>query len=178
MTPGHWCLSLWQISYHQWQHNWRHDNSRFSMMQWNIEMIFSLSFQRNSSREIILYCVTFIRAIEDTPPPPSVYIGIVWAPVLSRSTHESLYLYHRVISDVLLSAITWTYRTEVVNQTLRVVRCHNTSFVHGLAWARLLEVSSLIAMFMGPTWGPSGAERTQVGPLLAPWTLLSGLRQC
>ena len=28
---------------------------------------------------------------------------------------------------------------------------------------------------MGPTWGPSGADRTQVGPILAPWTLLSGL---
>ena len=26
---------------------------------------------------------------------------------------------------------------------------------------------------MGPTWGPSGADRTQVGPMLAPWTLLS-----
>ena len=26
---------------------------------------------------------------------------------------------------------------------------------------------------MGPTWGPSGADRTQVGPILAPWTLLS-----
>ena len=23
-------------------------------------------------------------------------------------------------------------------------------------------------------WGPSGADRTQVGPMLAPWTLLSG----
>ena len=33
---------------------------------------------------------------------------------------------------------------------------------------------ALIARFMGPTWGPSGAERTQVGPMLAPWSLLSG----
>ena len=32
----------------------------------------------------------------------------------------------------------------------------------------------LIAGFMGPTWGPAGADRTQVGPMLAPWTLLSG----
>ena len=29
----------------------------------------------------------------------------------------------------------------------------------------------LIARFMGPTWGPSGADRTQVGPMLAPWNL-------
>ena len=36
--------------------------------------------------------------------------------------------------------------------------------------------ASLIARFMGPTWGPSGADRTQVGPMLASWTLLSGLR--
>ena len=26
-----------------------------------------------------------------------------------------------------------------------------------------------------PTWGPSGADRTQVGPILGPWTLLSGV---
>ena len=32
----------------------------------------------------------------------------------------------------------------------------------------------VIARFMGPTWGPPGADRTQVAPLLAPWTLLSG----
>ena len=31
-----------------------------------------------------------------------------------------------------------------------------------------------IARFMGPTWGPSGADRTQVGPMLALWALLSG----
>ena len=31
----------------------------------------------------------------------------------------------------------------------------------------------LIASFMGPTWGPPGADWTQVGPMLAPWTLLS-----
>ena len=35
-------------------------------------------------------------------------------------------------------------------------------------------IHPLIAKFMGPTWGPSGADRTQVGPMLAPWTLLSG----
>ena len=32
---------------------------------------------------------------------------------------------------------------------------------------------SLIAIFMRPTWGPSGADRTQAGPMLAPRTLLS-----
>ena len=32
-----------------------------------------------------------------------------------------------------------------------------------------------IAKFMGPTWGPSGTCRPQMGPILAPWTLLSGI---
>ena len=36
-------------------------------------------------------------------------------------------------------------------------------------------ITSLIARFMGPTCGPSGADRTQVGPMLALWTLLSGI---
>ena len=34
-------------------------------------------------------------------------------------------------------------------------------------------MTSLIARFIGPTWGPSGADRTQMGPMLAPWALLS-----
>ena len=31
-----------------------------------------------------------------------------------------------------------------------------------------------MARFMGPTWGPPGSCRPQMGPMLAPWTLLSG----
>ena len=34
-------------------------------------------------------------------------------------------------------------------------------------------VCTLITRFMGPTWGPSVTGRTQLGPMLAPWTLLS-----
>ena len=44
-------------------------------------------------------------------------------------------------------------------------------------WKNIINVweTSLIARFMGPTWGPSGADRTQVGRMLTPWTLLSGM---
>ena len=31
-----------------------------------------------------------------------------------------------------------------------------------------------IAKFMGTTWGPPGSCRPQMGPMLAPWSLLSG----
>ena len=35
--------------------------------------------------------------------------------------------------------------------------------------------TSQITIFMGSTWVPPGSCRPQVGPMLAPWTLLSGL---
>ena len=34
--------------------------------------------------------------------------------------------------------------------------------------------STQIARFVGPTWGPPGSCWTQIDPMLAPWTLLSG----
>ena len=34
---------------------------------------------------------------------------------------------------------------------------------------------SQIAKLMGPTWDPLGSCRPQMGPMLAPWTLLSGI---
>ena len=66
------------------------------------------------------------------------------------------------------------------------------SLIHGLCWSGLIKAEpgcmlnqprsphkwmtlSLRAGFMGPTWGPLGADMTQVGPMLATWTLLSGL---
>ena len=35
-----------------------------------------------------------------------------------------------------------------------------------------------IARFMGPTWGPPGSCRPQMGPMVSPWTLLSGSHYC
>ena len=40
------------------------------------------------------------------------------------------------------------------------------------------EYQFLIARFMGPRWGPSGSDRTQVGTILASWILLSGMLFC
>ena len=36
------------------------------------------------------------------------------------------------------------------------------------------DVLPQIAMFMRPQWGPPGSCRHQMGPMFAPWTLLSG----
>ena len=46
---------------------------------------------------------------------------------------------------------------------------------------RTLKVSyyvSLIARLMGSTWGPHGADRPHMGPILAPWTSLSWIIDC
>ena len=39
----------------------------------------------------------------------------------------------------------------------------------------LAFITSKIAKFLGPTWGPSVSCRPQMGPILVPGTLLSGL---
>ena len=50
-------------------------------------------------------------------------------------------------------------------------KSHNTTVPYPSMYH--FVAATLIARFMGPTWGPSGADRAQVGPILAPWTLLS-----
>ena len=59
--------------------------------------------------------------------------------------------------------ITWIW---IVLQSPRnfKVKSRERSSTHNL---------TLIARFMGPTWGPSWVDRTHLGPMLAPWTLLS-----
>ena len=67
--------------------------------------------------------------------------------------------------------------------TPMILRRLSTTKKESIAWCSVIlayglslmwVMSTMIARFMGPTWGPSGADRTQVGPMLAPWTLLSG----
>ena len=52
--------------------------------------------------------------------------------------------------------------------------CYNMVIFHHNTGSRCL-ITTQIANFMGPTWGPPGACRPQMGPMLAPWTLLSGI---
>ena len=47
--------------------------------------------------------------------------------------------------------------------------------ITGITDMFMFMATPLIARFMGPIWGPPGADRTKVGPMLAPWTLLSEL---
>ena len=64
----------------------------------------------------------------------------------------------------------------VLPQPLRPIVVLPVAFAvgHAAPTARNCPVPFQIARFMRPTWGPPGADRTQMGPMLAPWTLLSG----
>ena len=59
----------------------------------------------------------------------------------------------------------WHINQKFTNKSYRTVR-HMTQWSH--------SCPTKIAEFMGPTWGPPGSCRPQMGPMLAPWTLLSG----
>ena len=80
---------------------------------------------------------------------------------------------------LMVTLVQWIY--ELTQWWLESGRSSiDTNAAHLVYDDTILCGSSQIARFMGPTWGPSGADRTQVGPMLAPWTLLSGhvLTQC
>ena len=64
----------------------------------------------------------------------------------------------------------------ICTSTLNILRPHGLAkeCLFWLFWENERVVRTLIARFMGPTWGPSRADRTQMGPMLASWTLLSG----
>ena len=65
-----------------------------------------------------------------------------------------------------------------LNMVHEIPRCHVTFRVvkkefHFFPYLTIVSTTQ-IARFMGPTWGPSGADRSLVGPMLTPWTFLSG----
>ena len=65
-------------------------------------------------------------------------------------------------------------RMDQVDLRLELEQTRNQSRGRALP-SMMKRKGSLIARFKGPTWGPSGADRTQVGPMLTPWTLPSGV---
>ena len=77
--------------------------------------------------------------------------------------------------------------TYYIKNTMSSVNCqgkdcpnrHDISWIHQKYLRNTMGKSgfivakwSQIAKFMGPTWGPPGSCWPQMGPMLAPWTLL------
>ena len=66
---------------------------------------------------------------------------------------------------------------KIINIDSNMQAFHDECILQGIAplYEYMLFVDgSQIARFMGPTWGPPGSCRTQMGPMLAPRTLLLG----
>ena len=54
------------------------------------------------------------------------------------------------------------------------IYCQQKSLLNRAHRIIVLMWTTQIAKFMGPTWGPPGSCRPQMGSMLAQWTLLSG----
>ena len=87
----------------------------------------------------------------------------VWDPVYQNDT-----AWLRLWADMVLLNIT----SPGVSVGLQV--CKYSILINCYILWFLWYLNTQIAKFMGPTWGPPGCCRPQIGPMLAPWTLLSG----
>ena len=71
------------------------------------------------------------------------------------------------------AALTWQRIRISIKNSCRQL----TSYCSRQCWLRCItpnDVATQIAKFMASTWAPPGSCRPQMGPMLAPWTLLSG----
>ena len=100
---------------------------------------------------------------------------------LNLSVNHTTFFPKTMNPSVAKSSLTWWL---MIWHYYFVSKLHNVFFACG-GWYMVLSGGgwfggywvgdiTLIASLMGPTWSRSGADRTQVGPILAPWTLLSG----
>ena len=90
------------------------------------------------------------------------YILITWehqGAVCYHSISRNNYIPHKVIDIIIYPCL------EVIAGLANI--CYQKLWCYSLV--------SQTAKFMGPTWGPPGSYRPQMGPVLAPWTLLSGI---
>ena len=88
-------------------------------------------------------------------------------------SHTIHHLWHKCSLSILVSAyVVWFWST--IHANLIEPCPPRAPFWRGILQVPSYDLPPLIARFMGPICGPSGTDRTQVGPMLAPWTLLSG----
>ena len=77
--------------------------------------------------------------------------------------------------DVIVMLWDILYKTASVSVYQAYIQNNRiSSLCHDMETCLAFLTLSQVARFMGPTWGPPGADTTQVGPMWATWTLLSG----
>ena len=60
-----------------------------------------------------------------------------------------------------------------VSWDIMTLMCHHCNVQYCSTDPKHVRILTQIAKFIGPTWGPPGSCRPQMGPMLASWTLLS-----
>ena len=85
-----------------------------------------------------------------------IFLGILFSRI------ETATCYGHCVSSIILMLKIYSY-ARFHKRTKINLECNGAAHM------------SLITMFMGPTRGPPGADRNQVGPVLAPSTLISGM---
>ena len=93
--------------------------------------------------------------------------SIIWTNAEILSTYFSGRLLE--IKTISLKKSLWKCHFKILPTILSRSQC-----VKSLLRYRV-QFPTEIAMFMGPTWGPSGSCRSQMGPMMASWTVLSGI---
>ena len=93
-----------------------------------------------------------------------------------------VYIYHHT-SATYSTCLRLLPRNEILNSKgsmsaffiLEVPHSMRKSYFREPLTNTTLYLQSQIAKFMVPTWGPPGSCRPKMGPMLASWTLLSGV---
>ena len=88
------------------------------------------------------------------------------------STHH--YIYYQIYEGVFLVYFFSINLSKYEPKSNNLFSVQVMTLVPNLGNTLARLIMTLIVRFMWPTWGPCGADRTEVCPILAPWTLLSG----
>ena len=82
------------------------------------------------------------------------------------------------VMALLISTVFNSVFMLITNKTPQLSISYPLSWESTEVMFSISSVPSQIAKFTGTTWGPPGSCRPQMGPMLATWTLLSGLWFC
>ena len=111
----------------------------------------------------------------------ALMFSLIWTWIWVNNREAGDVRRHRAHYDVSVMYVYLSFsRMERIFLILWHILCSELGYISAapMRSRHFVSESSLMARLMGPTWGPSGADRTQVGPMLAPWTLLSGMLYC
>ena len=98
--------------------------------------------------------------------------GYLWLWQFTRSTNNRYSILYEFFHIQIIRYLMWLKLMQLY--LLKQQLLYNATCYRANVWVK----AALIERFVGPTWGPYGADRTQAGPMLAPWTLLSGCCVC